>query len=258
MSDAAPTDFASAPAESSEASPEIFARVRAAHAAVVARVAAAAKKAKRSPDDIALVAVTKYASEEEVRALLSLGVLDLGEGRAQLLEERAAMLSSRTKEPVRWHMIGHLQRNKIKGVAPVCALIHSVDSLRLAEDLHDWAARHDAVVDILIQVNASGEASKSGVHPAAAFHLAEQIETMAHVRLRGLMTMAAPAETPAELETIARPAFARTRLVFEEIRRASFCNPDFNVLSMGMSGDFETAIEEGANVVRVGSAIFGK
>lgn len=241
--------------------PAILDRVRAAHGAALARIAAAAKKSGRRGDDIALVAVTKYCSLDEVRALLALGHLDLGESRGQQLEERAALLAGewadKLPEPIRWHMIGHLQRNKIKQVAPVAALIHSVDSLRLAEELHAFGARHDLVLDVLVQVNASGEDSKGGVPPAAASHLAEQLESMAHLRLRGVMTMAAPSEDPKDLETKARPAFARTRGVFEDIRRADFCNPDFNVLSMGMSGDFEVAIEEGANVVRLGSALFG-
>ncbi len=241
--------------------PAILDRVRAAYAAVQARIARAAKKSRRNADDIALVAVTKYCSMEEVRALLSLGHLDLGEGRVQQLEERAALLagppSDPLADPIRWHMIGHLQRNKIKQVAPLAALIHSVDSLRLAEDLHAYGARNDRVLDVLVQVNASGEDTKTGVPPAAAIHLCEQVESMAHLRLRGLMTMAAPAENPADLEGKVRPAFARTRGVFDDIRRASFCNGDFNVLSMGMSDDFEVAIEEGANVVRVGSALFG-
>ena len=114
------------------------------------------------------------------------------------------------------------------------------------------------VVDVMAQVNTSGETSKGGVPPPAAFHLAEQIESLAHLRLRGLMTMAAPAQTPEEMETKVPPSFARLRGVFQDIRKAPFCNPDFNVLSMGMSSDFEVAIEEGANVVRVGSALFGE
>ena len=205
-----------------------------------------------------LVAVTKYADIEAVKALLSLGHLDLGESRGQQLEERAALLAPLAPEPIRWHMIGQLQRNKIKQVAPVAALIHSVDSLRLAEDLHAFGARHDLVVDVLVQINASGEDSKGGVPPAAAIHLAEQLETMGHLRVRGIMAMAAPVIREGDLEKRVRPAFALTRSVFEDIRRAPFCNGAFNVLSMGMSGDFEVAIEEGANVVRVGSGLFGE
>jgi pyridoxal phosphate enzyme (YggS family) len=238
--------------------PAILDRVRAAYEAANARISAAAQKSGRRGDDIALVAVTKYCAMDEVRALLSLGHLDLGESRAQQLEERAALLAGQTTEPIRWHMIGHLQRNKIKQVAHLAALIHSVDSLRLAEELHAHGARHDMVLDVLVQVNASGEDTKTGVPPAAAIHLCEQVESMAHLRLRGLMTMAAPAQTPEDLETKVRPSFSRVRGVFNDIRRADFCNKDFNVLSMGMSGDFEVAIEEGSNVVRLGSVLFGE
>ena len=236
--------------------PAILARIQGAYARVNARIAQAARKSGRGADDIVLVAVTKYAGIEEVKALLSLGHLDLGESRGQQLEERAALLASFAPEPIRWHMIGQLQRNKIKQVAPVAALIHSVDSLRLAEDLHAFGARHGMTIDILVQINASGEETKGGVPPAAAIHLAEQLETMGHLRVRGIMTMAAPAADAGALEKKVRPVFARTRGVFDDIRRASFCNPAFNVLSMGMSGDFEVAIEEGANVVRIGSGLF--
>jgi PLP dependent protein len=156
--------------------------------------------------------------------------------------------------PIRWHMIGHLQRNKAKKAVELVRLIHSVDSLRLAEDLQSLANRREEPIDVLLQVNCSGEESKYGCHVSSAVPLVEEIDTMVNVRVRGFMTMAPIVATPEQ----ARPVFARCREMFEEARRLGVGSTHFNILSMGMSGDFEIAIEEGANVVRVGSAIFGE
>jgi len=150
-------------------------------------------------------------------------------------------------------MIGHLQRNKVKQVVPLVSLVHSVDSLRLAEELHNYASRHDLTIDILMQVNTAGESQKFGVAAPAAIHLAEQIDTMMHLRLRGLMCMAPYSDNPED----SRPCFSRTREIFEDIAKSGYVDNAFNVLSMGMSGDFEVAIEEGANVIRIGSALYG-
>ena len=234
------------------------------------RIAASAARGGRKAEDVVLVAVTKYATVDQIQKTLELGVMDFGESRGQNLAQRVAQIDEfiqrraqlaaaapRSKqlvpEQVRWHMIGHLQRNKVKQVVPLVSLVHSVDSLRLAEELHNYASRHDLTIDILMQVNTAGEAQKSGVAAPAAIHLAEQIDTMMHLRLRGLMCMAPYTEEP---ET-ARPFFARTREIFEDIRTSGYVDAAFNVLSMGMSGDFEVAIEEGANVIRIGSALYG-
>jgi PLP dependent protein len=157
------------------------------------------------------------------------------------------------REGVRWHMIGHLQRNKARKVVEYARLIHSVDSLRLAEELQHLALRRDQVIEVLLQVNCSGEAQKHGCPMPAAIPMAEQIGTMINVRLRGLMTMAAAGQRPED----ARGDFARCRELFEEIAGMGLTEAPFNLLSMGMSGDYEVAISEGANIVRVGSAIFG-
>ena len=236
------------------------------------RIAEAAVKAGRGTDDVQMIAVTKYASPDQIRTLVELGHAELGESKVQQLAQRVAMLEEflgRKKtlagaaprsslddlpEKVRWHMIGHLQRNKVKQVLPLVGLIHSVDSLRLAEEIHNYAARVDTVVDILIQVNATSEPTKSGVAGPAVIHLAEQIDTMMHLRLRGLMTMGPNTDNPED----ARPAFARTADILSDIRKDKIGGPDCNVLSMGMSGDLEVAIEEGANVLRIGRALFGE
>lgn len=239
---------------------------------VLDNIARAAARSGRRPGDVLLVAVTKNASPDQIRTLVEMGQLDLGENRVQQLQQRVAVLDEflarrRTlgtpgNPPlkVRWHMIGHLQRNKVKQVVPLVQLIHSVDSLRLAEELHTLASRLDRNVEILLQVNTSGEATKSGIEASAGIaapavlHLAEQIDTMMHLKLRGLMTMAPYSENPED----ARPCFARAAELFHEVRSAGVCGNDFNILSMGMSGDYEIAIEEGANIVRVGRALFGE
>ena len=235
---------------------------------VKAKVAAAAERSGRRANSIILVAVTKYASMDQVRELVRLGQADLAESQVQNLMQRAAQLdefvqrhrelgqsgATTLPEQVRWHMIGHLQRNKVRKAIGVIRLVHSLDSLRLAEELQTIAGRLDAEnpVELLIQVNISGEKSKYGVAPATARHLVEQIDTMLALRPRGLMCMAPLTEDPEEV----RPVFERCQELFEDIRRAGVGGEKFNILSMGMTHDYEVAIECGANLVRVGSAIF--
>lgn len=255
------------------------------YAQVQERIASAAAKSGRKADQIMLVAVTKTAEPDQIRELIQMGHQDFAENRVQQLLQKAAIIDEwmgrhktvtnvpwargaaeqmlgtqgapgaqvATLNPVRWHMIGHLQRNKAKKVIETCRLIHSVDTLRLAEEVQQVAVKRDRPVDVLLQVNCSNESQKYGCAIAAAFHLAEQLETMLNVRLRGMMTMAAQSEKAED----ARGTFERCRELFEEIRDSGTVSPHFNILSMGMSSDFEIAIEEGANMVRVGSAIFG-
>jgi pyridoxal phosphate enzyme (YggS family) len=154
---------------------------------------------------------------------------------------------------LRWHMIGHLQRNKVKPILPLVSLIHSVDSLRLAEELDAAAAKAGRRMPVLMQVNASEEAQKSGVAVGAAVHLAEQIDTMPNLQIVGLMTMAELDAT----EQTARQTFARTREVFEEMKFNKIGGTSMRHLSMGMSNDFEPAIMEGATLVRIGTLLFG-
>ncbi len=243
------------------------------YAAVKERVARAAQRAGRRPEDVLLVAVTKFADPGDIREMIALGHRDFGENRVQNMVQRVAMVEeflTRSKtlsavgglsapnlpspDAVRWHMIGTLQRNKVKKIVDSARLIHSVDNLRLAEEIHAVAVRREKPVEVLLQVNCSGEAQKGGIAPAAAIALAEQMETMVNVRLRGLMTMAALSDNPED----SRRAFSRLRELYEEMEKCSFADGRFNILSMGMSNDFEVAIEEGSNLVRVGSAIFGE
>lgn len=252
---------------------------------VKAKVAAAAKRSGRTASDILVVAVTKNALPEQVREILALGHRDLGENRVQHLIQQAAMVdefqsrlralpsmrraalpgaafldggkpglpADPAEAAVRWHMIGHLQRNKAKKVIDMVRLTHSVDSLRIAEELQNIALRKDRVIEVLIQVNCSGEDQKFGCPIPAAIPLAEQIGSMINVRVRGLMTMAAHSDRPED----SRPTFVRCRELFEELRASGVVEGPVNILSMGMTGDFEVAIEEGANCVRIGSALFG-
>jgi hypothetical protein len=232
------------------------------------RIAAAAERSGRRASDIMTVAVTKLASPTQIRQLVELGHQDLGESRVQQLQQRAAtleeflsrhrMLSGGRKSTmpahVRWHMIGHLQRNKVKPTLPLVKLIHSVDSLRLAEEIQTHAARADRDVEVLLQVNASGESQKFGLAPPAVPHLAEQIMTMLHVKVRGLMTIGPLDDDPES----ARPAFERAAELFNEMKTDGHYGRDFNILSMGMSEDFEIAIECGANLLRIGKGLFGE
>jgi pyridoxal phosphate enzyme (YggS family) len=235
--------------------------------AVRERIVAAAAKAKREPADITLIAVTKYAAPEAIRELLALGVGDFGENKVQQLQQRAAQVgefharmmarptaAGETMAPkVKWHMIGHLQRNKVKPLLPLVSVIHSIDSLRLAEEIDVVATKMGKRQPVLLQINASEEAQKSGVAVGAALHLAEQMATMPGLQLVGVMTMAAYDAS----EKVARHTFARTREVFEEIRWHKIGGSSFRHLSMGMTGDFEHAIAEGSTMVRIGTAIFG-
>ena len=215
----------------------------------------------REPREIKLVVVTKSATIEAIKEVVRLGFADLGENRAQQLkrvvEQVSEYLQQAQDEPnipkeVRWHMIGHLQRNKVQQVLPVASLIHSVDTLRLAEEINDSAAKLNLQPKVLLQVNTSNEPQKYGVPVGAAIHLAEQIETLPNLKLIGLMTMA-----PLTLnKDIIRECFVRARELFIEMRGERIVGPQFTELSMGMSSDYEIAIEEGATILRIGSAIF--
>ncbi|MGA3066905.1 MAG: YggS family pyridoxal phosphate-dependent enzyme [Tepidisphaeraceae bacterium] len=228
------------------------------------RIAAAAAKAKRDPGEITLIAVTKTAAPDQIREILQLGVGDLGESRVQILIQRAGQLNEfyqrraihgdeAPPQRLRWHMIGHLQRNKVKAALPMVHAIHSVDSLRLAEELDIQAAKLNRRVPIFLQVNASEESSKFGVAVGAAVHLGEQIDSMPNLQLVGLMTMAELEATDAKT----RHTFARTREIFEEMKWHKIGGANFRHLSMGMTHDFEAAIAEGSTMLRIGTALFG-
>lgn len=221
-------------------------------------IADACRRGGRSPGEVAIVAVTKTVELDAIKHLVDLGVTELGESRVQHLAERAEQLAAwlarrETKGPApRWHMIGHLQRNKVKQVLEHSRIIHSIDSLRLAEEINARAEKMGQTVEVLLQVNCSQEPQKFGCAVGAAPHMAELVSTLKHVRLVGLMTMAELARDPEQ----ARPAFALLRELFEELRSNKVGGDSFRHLSMGMSHDYAVAIEEGATLVRIGSALF--
>jgi len=220
------------------------------------RMAAAARRSDRNPEEITLVAVTKAIEPAIVREAIDLGLRDFGENRVQEAEWKVPLLPE-----VTWHMIGHLQRNKVKKALPIFDLIHSVDSLRLAQEIDRRASRIEAGVPVLLEVNLSGEATRYGFRMApcvtrgeekeAFFSYVEQTLRLPHLEVRGLMTMAPLVAHPEE----ARPYFQRLRGLRDELREG-FPQVGWEDLSMGMTDDFEVAIEEGATMVRIGRAIF--
>jgi hypothetical protein len=224
-------------------------------------IQSACTRAKRDPDEIRLVVVTKSATLEAVKEVIRLGFVDLGENRVQQLKKVAGQVNDFLEQgdgglpsprQVNWHMIGHLQRNKVRQVVPIASLIHSVDTLRLAEELNVSAGKLNLRPKVLLQVNTSNEPQKYGVPVGAATHLAEQLETLPNIELVGLMTMAPLTRN----KNVVRACFVRARELFIEMRGEKIVGPHFTELSMGMSSDYEIAIEEGATILRIGSAIF--
>lgn len=220
-------------------------------AAVRGRIAAAAARSGRRAEDVTLVAVTKYAGDQVARALVQRGALDLGESRPQELWKKAAALADLAKPP-RWHLVGHLQRNKVERTVPLVSLVHSADSVRLLEALDNTARGIQRRVPVLLEVNVSGEAAKHGFAPAELSALRAMLDERAHLEVRGLMAMAGLEGDAAD----ARREFAALRELRDRLRREWGNEYPLPELSMGMSGDYEIAIEEGATLVRVGSALF--
>lgn len=213
-------------------------------AGVRARLADACARAGRPAESVTLLAVSKTKPESAIREAYAAGQRDFGENYVQELTAKAAALSD--LPGLRWHVIGPLQRNKVKQVVPVASLVHTVDRPQLAEEIDRRAAAAGRVVPVLIEVNAGGEASKAGCAPSEAAALAAAVRGLPHLELRGLMTI--PPDT--EDREQARPYFKALRALRDALG-------DLPELSMGMSHDFEIAVEEGATIVRVGTAIFG-
>lgn len=213
------------------------------------RIASAAERAGRQPDEIRLIGVTKYVGADLARALVEAGCHDLGESRPQVLETKASALADL---PVRWHMIGHLQRNKAKKVLPHLTLLHSGDSLRLLEELNRLAEESRRTLDVLLEVNVSGDATKHGFAPQEIEPLLPAIGELNCLRVRGLMAMSG---FHASLEE-ARWQFESIRELRDHLEAAAPANVDLQELSMGMSDDLEAAIAAGSTMVRVGSALF--
>ncbi|MBR2189394.1 MAG: YggS family pyridoxal phosphate-dependent enzyme [Eubacterium sp.] len=213
------------------------------------RVAAACERAGRRREDVCLIAVSKTKPVPMLQKIYDAGVRDFGENKVQEITAKHTELPS----DIRWHMIGHLQTNKVRQVIDKAHMIHSVDSMKLAAVIEKEAAKHALTMPVLIEVNVAEEESKFGAASEDTLELVRQISAFPHLSVRGLMTIAPFVEDPEEN----RPVFRRLRELSVDIAAKNINNVSMCELSMGMTGDFEVAIEEGATFVRVGTAIFG-
>ena len=219
-------------------------------AEVERKICAAAERAGRSRDEITLIAVTKTRTAEEINEAIECGIINIGENKPQEVRNKFADVNPSAK----WHMIGHLQTNKIKYIIDRVCMIHSVDSIKLMDEIDRHACKHNIVMDILIQVNISGEETKQGCTPDELENILELAGKLNNIRVKGLMTIAPKADNSVTNSL----HFDNIRKLFVDISQKTYDNVTMESLSMGMSGDYETAIECGATMVRVGTAIFGE
>lgn len=210
----------------------------------------ACEKANRSRDEITLIAVSKTKPLPMLKDIYEFGIRDFGENKVQELSEKHPQMP----ENVNWHFIGHLQTNKVKQVLDKTCLIHSVDSVRLAMAIEKEAAKKNRIVNILLEVNVAEEESKFGFKVDEVLPAIQQIATFPHVRIKGLMTIAPFVENPEENRTV----FARLKKLSVDIAEENIDNVNVDILSMGMTNDYQVAIEEGATMIRVGTGIFGE
>jgi PLP dependent protein len=214
------------------------------------RIASACRRCGRQPDEVTLVAVSKTFAPEEIQEAVSAGVLDIGENYVQEVLSKRAVLPS---ADIRWHFIGHLQSNKARQIAEWVHLVHALDSVSLARELDHRAAKAGRTIETLVEVNTTGEQSKFGLAPDRVPDFIRELEQFAHIRIGGLMTIGPFLPDPEG----SRPMFRALRSLRDSLGRLQQANLSLRHLSMGMTGDFEVAIEEGATLVRIGTAIFG-
>jgi PLP dependent protein len=215
------------------------------------RIAAACARVNRDSGLVSIVAVSKNHTAQEIEEAIRAGITDIGESRVrEALQKHGALQAAAGKKQASWHMIGHLQTNKVKEAVKIFDLIHSLDSLRLAEEIDKQAAQLNKIQEVLLEIKTSEEATKSGIAPAEAPEIAREMARFKNIRIKGLMTIAPLADDPEK----ARPYFRRMRELRDKINGPA--RSSLTVLSMGMSDDFEVAIEEGATMVRLGRAIF--
>lgn len=219
-------------------------------AAIEAKIAAAAKRAGRNPEDILLLAVSKTKPVEMIQEAVDCGLTALGENKVQEIMEKFEPMG----KGVHWHLIGHLQTNKVKYIIDKVDMIHSVESLRLAQEIDKRAAAAKVIMDILVEVNIAGEESKFGVRPEDTEVFLRELSKFDNIHVRGLMTVAPFVNNPEEN----RVYFRKMRELLVDMNAKKIDNISMDVLSMGMTGDYEVAIEEGATIVRVGTGIFGE
>ena len=214
------------------------------------RVQAACDRAGRKREEVTLIAVSKTKPVEMLQEIYDENIRDFGENKVQELCDKIEKMP----KDIKWHMIGHLQRNKVKYIVDKVALIHSVDSLRLAETIENEAAKHNVTVPILIEVNVAQEESKFGLKTEEVLSLVESVAALPHINIKGLMTIAPYVEDPEENRGI----FRQLKKLSVDIAAKNINNVNMSVLSMGMTGDYQVAVQEGATMVRVGTGIFGE
>jgi len=213
------------------------------------KIKKAASRVNRNPEEIKLVAVTKTATVEQIKEAINAGVKIIGENRVQNAKEKYQILSA----DIEWHLVGHLQTNKVKYAIEIFDFIHSVDSIKLAKEIDRRSLQFGMMTNVLVEVNVSGEETKYGIKPEEVEPFLKEISEFPKIRVKGLMTIAPIAEDNEEV----RPYFRKLRELSEKIKSKEIKNVKMDYLSMGMTEDFEVAIEEGANMVRIGRGIFG-
>lgn len=212
------------------------------------KIIVAAEKSGRKRDDILLLAVSKTIDVPKIKEAVELGLVELGENKPQEINRKYFEI-----ENVKWHQIGHLQTNKVKYIIDKVCLIHSVDSLKLAEEISKRAKAKNIIMEVLVEINIAGEEAKHGVPLTEAEGLALEISKLDNIKVKGFMTVAPFVENPEDN----RKYFSQMRKLFVDIRDKNYNNIDMKYLSMGMTNDYEVAIEEGANIVRIGTGLFG-
>ena len=217
--------------------------------AVQKNIIEACKKVGRDSNEVTLIAVSKTKPLSDIEEIMDLGVIEFGENKVQELVDKYENI----KAPVHWHLIGHLQTNKVKYIVDKVALIHSVDSLKLAEQISKEAVKKNVISNILVQVNVAKEETKFGIETEEVYDLVEKISKLPNISILGLMTIAPFVENPEENRLI----FRKLHQLYVDIKQKNIDNVNMNVLSMGMTNDYQVAIEEGATMVRVGTGIFG-
>jgi PLP dependent protein len=215
------------------------------------RIDSACQGSGRNTSEIALIAVSKTFSPDEIKKAVSQGITDIGESYVQEMTGKHDILKT---EPIKWHFVGPLQRNKVKYIIEFVDLIHSVESVKVCQEIEKRASRINREISILIEVNTSAEPQKHGIRPGEALGFFNEIAVFDYVKIRGLMTMAPFVDNPAD----ARPSFKMLYNLREQLLQEGVPEIQLRHLSMGMSNDFEVAIEEGATMVRIGSSIFGE
>lgn len=213
------------------------------------KIGIAAAKSGRKPEEITLIAVTKTLSVDVINAAMALEITDIGENKVQEVMDKYDHIINEPK----WHLIGHLQTNKVKYIVDKVSLIHSVDSLRLAEEISKRCEKAERTMEILIQINVAEEETKFGIQRDEVFELVESVSKLPNLKIKGLMTIAPNTDDEEEL----RKYFREMKDIFETLKKTMYNRTDMTYLSMGMTNDYELAIEEGANMVRIGTGIFG-